>query len=121
MDSTNETNATSRSGACRECLEKHLLAAEGYAEELREDPSRKWERKQLRKNLKLAEDHARALGDEAARAAIRAARIAADAGAYAEAEALYDSLFDAGCGCPKKPADEHITEHAEHTESSGEF
>lgn len=91
-----------RSGACRECLRKHLLKAEGYAEEMREDPSRAWEKKQLLKNLMLAEDHAAALGDEAARADIRAARIGAESGSYHAAAALYDSLFDASCGCRKK-------------------
>ena len=112
-----EATAPARTGACMDCLEKHLLAVEGYAEELREDPSRKWERKQLRKNLKLAEDHALALGDEAARAAIRSARVAADAGAYAESEALYERFFPTSCPtCPGRTA-----EHAEHTEHSGEF
>ena len=95
-----ETNQ--RSGACRECLQKHLLKAEGYAEEMREDASRAWERKQLLKNLLLAEDHALALGDEEARATIRSARLSAESGAFAAASALYDALFDASCGCRKK-------------------
>jgi riboflavin biosynthesis pyrimidine reductase len=105
------SSAPARSGACRECLQKHLLKAEGYAEEMREDPSRAWEKKQLLKNLMLAEDHALALGDEDARAAIRAARLAAEGGAFAAASALYDALFDASCGCRKK-----TTEHTENTE-----
>ncbi len=103
-----------RDGACRECLQKHLLKAEGYAEELQEDPRRAWGRKQLLKNLMLAEDHAVALGDEEARAAIREARLAAEGGDFAGAAALYDKLFDASCGCRKKQTEEH----GEHGESA---
>ena len=97
--------ASVRSGACRECLEKHLLKAEGYAEEMREDASRVWEKKQLLKNLLLAEDHALALGDEEARAAVRAARLASEAGDHALALGLYDRLFDPSCGCRRKAAE----------------
>lgn len=107
-----ETAVQKRSGPCRECLQKHLLKAEGYAEEMREDASRAWEKKQLLKNLLLAEDHSLALGDEDARATIRSARLAAEGGAFAAASALYDALFDASCGCRKK-----TTEHTETTES----
>ena len=99
------SDESTRSGACRECLAKHLLKAEGYAEELREDASRAWEKKQLLKNLMLAEDHAVALGDEQARAAIRAARIASESGNHSDALMLYDRLFDASCGCRKKATD----------------
>ena len=52
-----------RSGACPFCLRKHLLKADGYAEEVDEYPTRDWEREQLLKNLLLAEDHAAAIGD----------------------------------------------------------
>ena len=97
-----EPTSQNRTGACRECLQKHLLKAEGYAEEMREDSSRAWEKKQLLKNLLLAEDHAVELGDEEARATIRSARLAAESGAFAAASALYDALFDASCGCRKK-------------------
>ena len=101
-----------RTGECRECLAKHILKAEGYAEELREDASRAWEKKQLLKNLMLAEDHAAALGDEPARVAIREARLAAEGGAFDGAVKLYDRLFDASCGCRKKQTEEHV-EHVE--------
>lgn len=113
-----------RTGACRECLQKHLLKAEGYAEEMREDASRAWERKQLLKNLMLAEDHAVALGDEEARAAIRSARIGAESGSYHAAAALYDSLFDASCGCRKKTVSTVSTvstASTASTEKGGEF
>ena len=113
----NEPTNQNRTGACRECLQKHLLKAEGYAEEMREDASRAWERKQLLKNLMLAEDHAAALGDEPARAAIRTARLAAEGGDFAGAAGLYDRLFDASCGCRKNQTEEH----GEHGEGSGEF
>lgn len=126
-----ETTVQNRSGACRECLQKHLLKAEGYAEEMREDSSRAWEKKQLLKNLLLAEDHALALGDEEARAAIREARLAAEIGAFDGAAKLYDRLFDASCGCRKKQTDfpssppspvEQTEEHGKHGESaSGDF
>lgn len=112
---------TTRSGACRECLEKHLLKAEGYAEELREESSRSWEKKQLLKNLMLAEDHALALGDDPARAAIREARLAAEAGDFAGAEALYDKLFDASCGCRKKTVSTVSTASTASTEKGVEF
>lgn len=108
---------TTRTGACRECLQKHLLKAEGYAEEMREDASRAWEKKQLLKNLLLAEDHALALGDEEARAAIRSARIAAESGAFAAASALYDALFDASCGCRKKTVKDVKSVKAENGEN----
>jgi len=110
-----------RSGACRECLAKHLLKAEGYAEEMREDPSRAWEKKQLLKNLLLAEDHALALGDEEARATIRSARLSAESGAFAAASALYDALFDASCGCRKKTVSTVSTVSTASTEKGGEF
>ena len=103
------SDGANRTGACRECLAKHLLKAEGYAEEMREDASRAWERKQLLKNLMLAEDHALALGDEEARAAVRAARLASEAGDHALARGLYDRLFDASCGCRKR-----TEKHGEH-------
>lgn len=106
------SSAPARSGACRECLQKHLLKAEGYAEELREDASRAWEKKQLLKNLLLAEDHALALGDEETRATIRSARLSAESGSFAAASALYDTLFDASCGCRKK-----TEKHGEHGEA----
>lgn len=106
-----EASEPTRSGACRECLQKHLLKAEGYAEEMREDAARAWEKRQLLKNLMLAEDHALALGDEEARATIREARLAAEAGSFDDAARLYDKLFDASCGCRKK-----TTEHTENTE-----
>lgn len=104
-----ETTVQKRSGPCRECLQKHLLKAEGYAEEMREDASRAWEKRQLLKNLMLAEDHALALGDEEARAAIREARLASEIGAFDGAAKLYDKLFDASCGCRKR-----TEEHGEH-------
>ena len=64
-----------RSGACPYCLRKHLLKAAGYAEEMREEPNREWEREKLLQNLLLAEDHAEALGDWNLRSAIRAERL----------------------------------------------
>lgn len=112
---------TTRSGACRECLEKHLLKVEGYAEELREESSRSWEKKQLLKNLLLAEDHALALGDEEARATIRSARLSAKSGAFSAASALYDALFDASCGCRKKTVSTVSTVSTASTEKGGEF
>lgn len=69
-----------RSGACPFCLRKHLLKADGYAEEVDEYPTRDWEREQLLKNLLLAEDHAAALGDAGFKAAIREERLKAERG-----------------------------------------
>ena len=118
------SNEKTRSGACRECLQKHLLKAEGYAEELREDASRVWEKRQLLKNLMLAEDHAIALGDDDARDAIRSARIGAESGFYIGAAELYDKLFDASCGCRKKTVSTvstASTASTDSTEKGGEF
>lgn len=72
--------APARSGSCPACLRKHLLKARGYASEIAEDPSRDWERDRLLENLLLAEDHAAELGEYELRAAIRAARLAAEGG-----------------------------------------
>lgn len=69
-----------RSGACPYCLRKHVLKADGYAEEVAEDPTREWEWEQLLKNLLLAEDHAGALGDAGFKAAIREERLKAERG-----------------------------------------
>ena len=64
-----------RSGACESCLAKHIIKAIGYTKELREDPSRAWERERLVENLALAEDHAAALGIREVAARIRAVRL----------------------------------------------
>ena len=87
--------APARSGACPFCLRKHLLKAEGYAEELAEEPGRAWEARQLLKNLLLAEDHAGALGRRGLKAAIRAERLKAEDGRapdLAQALALADAM-----------------------------
>lgn len=77
-----------RTGACPFCLRKHLLRAAGYADEVREDGSREWEREELLKNLLLAEDHALALGDPPLKIAIRDARLEVEAGSVPDIEPL---------------------------------
>lgn len=102
-----ETPATTRSGACPYCLRKHLLKASGYAEELREDSSREWEREQLLKNLLLAEDHAEALGDWDFRTAIRTERINLENGGMPETEPLLAraraKILEVGGGVKSSP------------------
>lgn len=83
-----QSSAPARSGACPYCLRKHLLKASGYAEEVREDSTREWEREQLLKNLLLAEDHAEALGDWEFRTAIRTERINLENGGMPEVDLL---------------------------------
>lgn len=107
-----ETEATppARTGACPFCLRKHLLKARGYARELAEDETREWERDNLLENLLLAEDHADALGADGLRAAIRAARIAAEGGAVPVADCR--ALPDAAKG---------MLPNAPKTEQTGDF
>ena len=69
-----------RSGACPFCLRKHLLKAAGYAEEVREDATREWEKEKLLQNLMLAEDHAEELGEMDFKEAIRAVRLQVEDG-----------------------------------------
>ena len=96
-----------RSGSCPFCLRKHLLKASGYAEELREDSSREWEREQLLKNLLLAEDHAEALGDWGFRTAIRTERIKLENGGVPETEPLLAraraKILEVGGGVKSSP------------------
>ena len=83
-----------RSGACPFCLRKHLLKARGYAREVIEDSTRRWEFDNLLENLLLAEDHATALKDESLASSIRSVRIAVEDGSDASASVakLYDDF-----------------------------
>ena len=74
------SDAPARSGACPFCLRKHLLKAAGYAEEVREDATREWEKEKLLQNLMLAEDHAEELGETDFKEAIRAVRLQVEDG-----------------------------------------
>ena len=75
--------APERPGACPSCLRKHLVKARGYAREVTGGAGGDWERELLLENLLLAEDHAEAMGAMDVRSAIRAARLAFEAGADA--------------------------------------
>lgn len=87
-------DAGKRSGACAECIRKHLLKARGYAAEVSEDAARTWENDNLIENFLLAEDHARAFGDEALAATIRGIRLDAESGSsVARATALLYDFF----------------------------
>ena len=72
-----------RPGACPSCLRKHLVKARGYGAELAVGAGGEWERERLLENLLLAEDHAEAAGARDVEAAVRAARLAFEAGADA--------------------------------------
>lgn len=75
--------APERPGACPDCLRKHLVKARGYGREVSGGAGGDWERELLLENLLLAEDHAEAMGAMDVRSAIRAARLAFEAGADA--------------------------------------
>ena len=82
-DSASPAPAPERPGACGSCLRKHLVKARGYGRELSGGAGGDWERELLLENLLLAEDHAEAMGAMDVRSAIRAARLAFEAGADA--------------------------------------
>lgn len=88
-DTTNQTapaapaSEPERPGACPSCLRKHLVKARGYGREVSGGAGGDWERELLLENLLLAEDHAEAMGAMDVRSAIRAARLAFEAGADA--------------------------------------